>query len=105
MTFTALLAQADARALETLGEEVTYTPGAGSAVTATGIFDAQYQRLEVGTAGVSSRGPAVFMLLSDLPGNPVTDEEATVTARGVVYSVKEAQPDGQGGIVLLLQES
>lgn len=104
MSFTALLAQADALTLDTLGESVTYTPSVGAAVSVTGIFDEQYQRVEVGTPGVSSSGPAVSLLLSDLPSDPTTDN-ATVTIRSTTYSIKEAQPDGQGWVVLQLQET
>lgn len=111
----ALLAQVDAAVLASpLAEGVTYTSGAGAAVTPRGIFDAVYTKVDAGEVGVSSAGPAVFLRLSELSSDPQTDLDATVTvytrdATGAVissqvHSIREVQPDGQGGVVLLLHE-
>lgn len=105
MGFAEQLAAADARALETLGEAVTYTPGTGSPVSVQGIFDATYVRVDLGQPGVSSQGPAVFLSLVDLPSDPETDTTATVTIAGVTYTPHEVQPDGKGGVVLHLHRT
>lgn len=102
MGFTDLLAQADRIALDVLGGPVVFTPGVGSPVTVQGIFDASYRKLDLGQPGVSTAGPAVFLELADLPSNPVTDLSATVTISGTTYTIHEVQPDGLGGVVLLL---
>lgn len=87
-----------------LGGDITYTPGAGSAVSVRGIFDAAYVRVDIGQAGVSSAGPAVFLRVEDLPTDPETDS-ATVTVGAVEYEIRECQKDGQGGVLLLLHRA
>lgn len=104
MGFADLMETVDRAVLDSrLGDEITYTPGVGAAVDVAGCFDSLYVRVEAGgQAGISSSGPAVFLRLDDLPSDPVTDTDATVTVDGVTYSQHEAQPDGLGGVVLLL---
>jgi hypothetical protein len=86
------------------GGSVTYTSGVGSAVSVRGVFDALYEKVDAGNTGVSSFGPAVFLRLSDLPSHPSDDASARVTVAGIEYKVREAQPDGVGGVHLLLQQ-
>lgn len=105
MDFAALLARTDEVALDTLGEDVIYTPGAGAAAPVRGIFDAAYVKANAGHAGVSSAGPAVFLRLSELSSDPSDDGAARVTRAGVDYKVRESEPDGQGGVLLLLQRA
>lgn len=101
----ALLAQVDSSVLASpLAQEVTYTSGAGAGVTVRGVFDAIYVKAGAGEVGVSSAGPAVFLRLSDLSSNPETDLTARVTVDAVEYMWREVQPDGQGGVLLLLHE-
>jgi hypothetical protein len=72
-----------------------------------GIFDEHYVLVQGDAhAGVESVGPAVFLRLEDLPGDPdLDDRELTiVTIRGVDYRVKEVKPDGIGGVVLTLRK-
>lgn len=102
MAFAALLAAADRAALQHLGGPVRYTAGAGAAVDVRGIFDAAYVRQQAGTPGVVSAGPAVFLLVADLPSDPETDSAARVTVAGATYSIREPQKDGQGGVLLQL---
>lgn len=106
MAFTSLLASADRAALTVLGGPVFYAAQYGAAVEVRGIFDAAYVRADPGQYGavVQSSGPAVFVLLADLPSDPDTDLDPTVTVAGVAYRVREARKDGMGGVVLLLQE-
>lgn len=104
MGYSDALAAADRLVRAQLGESVTYAPGAGSPVTVNGIFDALYCKLDLGGAGVSSSGPAVFLTLSDLPTNPGIDTGARVTIRGVTYKPHEVEPDGQGAVMLLLHK-
>lgn len=83
------------------GVPVIYDPEAGAPVTVTGMFDAQYVLVKPGELGVESVGPAVFLLLEDLPVHP-DDDDPTITIGGTAYTVRERQPDGMGGIRLLL---
>ena len=110
MAFADLAAQTDRAALAAFGEPVTYTPQGGPPTSVRpngdpliGIFDLQYV-LAKGSAeaGVESLGPAVFLLLEDLPTNP-EDDEPTLTIGAVTYRVTERRPDGMGGIVLALR--
>lgn len=102
MDFDALVTLMDVPVRSTLGGDVLYTPGTGTAVTVRGIFDAAYQLVEVGTPGVSSVGPAVFLKLADLPTDPEEDREARITVASVEYLVHTSKPDGLGGTYLLL---
>jgi len=102
MGFTDLLTAADVAVRGQLGGDVTYAPTVGAAVVVDGIFDAAYVKVDAGTPGISTSGPAVFLTLDDLPSNPVTDLTATVTIDGTTYTPHEVHPDGVGGVVLLL---
>jgi hypothetical protein len=100
MTFSDLLATADRVTLDILGDSVTYAPTTGAAVVVTGIFDSAYVRVDAGHAGVSSTGPAVFLLLADLPSDPAEDA-ATITVESVQYEIREVQKS-QGAVLLFL---
>lgn len=103
MGFADLLAAGDRAAREILGSEIVYTPGTGAPVTVNGIFDALYVRADpAGEPGISTSGPAVFLTLADLPSDPYTDDDATVTVGGTVYAAHTVQKDGQGAVVMLL---
>lgn len=102
MRFAELLAAGDRAVRQQLGGPVTYTPSVGSPVPVTGIFDKAYVRVDAGEPGISSFGPAVFLTLADLPSDPSVDLTATVTIGGDTYLPHERQPDGLGGILLLL---
>lgn len=105
MGFRELQGIADLAVRQQLGDTVTYSPGSGGPVSVSGVFDAAYQFVDAGNAGVSSSGPAVFLTLSDLPSDPSDDHDATVTFQTVVYEIRESQPDGLGGCLLLLHKT
>lgn len=101
MAFADLLALGDRTLRGHLGESVVYTSGVGVAVPVAGIFDAVYQRVDLGQPGVSSVGPAVFVSAADLSSDPDTDAAALVTVRGVTYRIHEVEPSN-GAILLHL---
>lgn len=107
MTFAEMVAAADRAALIALGGvTVMYAPAVGDPVLVTGMFDAEYV-LAKGSpeAGVGVTGPAVFLRLEDLPLDP-EDDEPTLTIGGVDYTmVGPPQPDGMGGVLLVLRTS
>jgi len=103
VSFFTLLERCDASVQTILGEDVTYAPSVGEVVTVGGVFDAAYVRVDAGEAGVSSSGPAVFLRLSELPSDPMTDTPV-LTIRGVEYELREVEPDGMGGVLLLLHK-
>lgn len=104
MAWPTLLAAADRAALGILGGPVRYAPANGQPVDVVGIFDAAYVRAEVGDVAMVSSGPAVFLMLADLPSDPEVDTP-TITVGGVQYRVREPRKDGQGGVLLLLTEA
>lgn len=101
MGFADLLASADRAVLQHLGGVVTYAPSAGDPVEVRGIFDAAFVRTDAGRAGVMGSGPAVFLALADLPTDP-EDDAPTITVNGTAYTVREADKDGAGGVLLHL---
>lgn len=105
MSFLDHLALADRAAREHLGGSVTYAPGTGSPVTVNGVFDALYEHVDAGQAGVSTFSPAVFLALSDLPSDPRADKVgARITVAGTVYRIREVKPDGTGAVLILLHK-
>ncbi len=84
--------------------QITYQPAVGAPVTVRGIFDAQFV-LAQGTAeaGVETLGPAVFLILSDLPTDPEFDDPILIIG-GVSYRVHDRRTAGLGAIVLALRK-
>lgn len=105
MDFGAALARADRATVDHLGDEITYSPGTGSPVTVSGHFDALYRREDASQAGVATTGPAVFLLLEDLPSDPATDAGVTVTVAATLYRPAGVEKDGKGGVVIRLHEA
>jgi hypothetical protein len=102
--FAARVAAMDRRVLTVLGgTPVVYQPAVGVAVPVSGVFDQLYV-LAQGTApaGVGTIGPAVWLLLADLPIDPELDEP-TITIDSLAYRVTARERDGMGGIVLGLR--
>lgn len=104
MGFPELLAGVDKIVRTKLGGLVTYAPSTGDPVTVNGVFDASYDMVSVGRAGVSGYAPAVFLTLSDLPSDPTIDTPA-ITVGSVEYKIREVKPDGLGGVWILLHEA
>lgn len=106
MGFADLMAVGDSVLRQKLGGVVTYTPTVGDAVEVDGIFTAPHTNVDLGEqgGGVSTVSPTVFLTLDDLPSDPKTDTTATVTVDGVTYSWHDVQPDGMGGVLLLLHK-
>jgi hypothetical protein len=103
MAFDDLLAAADRALLSPLGSTISYTPDGGYASEIQGIFDAAFLKISAGNAGVISSGPAVFVLLEDLPEDP-EDGDPTIEIDSEQYSVREVDKDGKGGAVLHLHK-
>jgi hypothetical protein len=104
VSFSDLLAAADCTARKILGETITYASSSGESVDVQGVFDRAYVLGDAGQADVSSSGPAVFLSLSDLPSDP-SDDDARVTVGATNYTIREAKPDGLGGVLLLLHKA
>lgn len=102
MAFADLVADVDRAAQAHLGGvTVTYQPAVGAPVDVQGMFDERHVLLDAEEGGLETVTPAVFLRLADLPEDPEVDNP-TITVGGTAYRVRERQPDGQGGIRLLL---
>jgi hypothetical protein len=104
MAFADLMPVMDRAVVEQLGGTVHYAPSVGDAIDVQGVFDAAYVKVDAGgQAGVSSCGPAVFLLLDDLPASPnPVDDSPIITIDSIAYQAAEAQPDGKGGVLFHL---
>ena len=107
MDFPSLLAAADRAALGHLGGSIRYVSGTGTESDVVGIFDNAAENAVVQGQEVTSSGPRAFMLLADLPTDPV--EELAGYPRLIIgtatYLTRDIRKDGQGGVVLLLNEA
>jgi len=101
MGFVAELARADDLVRARTGEALAYTSGAGVVLQVVGVFDLQHRVVDLGQAGVDGYAPAAFVGVAGLPSDPVTDERATVTARGVRYAIHEVRKTGDQALLLL----
>lgn len=102
MSFADLVAATDRIAQSHLGgTSVLYRPEFGNWVTVHGIFDTNHPLAERPEAGVDENDPSVWLLLADLPVDPVQDNPI-LTIAGTQYKVRFSQPDGLGGIRLFL---
>lgn len=111
MDFAALTAGMDRSVNALLGSTaVVYTPAGGASVSTTpsgaplrGIFDSDHVHLDEGGAGVDTRGPAVSLLLADLPDDPgAVASPATLVIGGVTYRKRGIGARDANRIVLLL---
>lgn len=105
MGFSDTLAEHWSQGHGLLSDSVTYTPGVGAAVAVDGIFDAVYQSIDLGMAGISAPGPAVFFQLADLPSDPEADPDARITYASTTYRAHRIEKDGFGGVTLHLHVS
>lgn len=83
-------------------DAVRYHAGDGEVVSVSGIFDNVYQSASSGFPGVQSSGPSFFCRESSLSSDPRSDTEARLEVDDVFFTLREVQPDNQGGILLLL---
>jgi hypothetical protein len=97
----AIIGIADEACLAIWGELTQYTVG-GVTHDVTGVFEAAYVRVQAGSPGVQSQGPAVFYQLALLPSDPQEFEPTQIVIRGIAYKVIEVKRDGQTGVLLHL---
>jgi len=107
MSFSELLADADAATLEHLAgsEVVVYRRGDGVRTTIQGIFEAKHQTVSMGVDGISGFAPTIFVRLSDLSSDPREDSDATFIVDGKRYSARDVQRDGRGFALVMLEFS
>lgn len=105
MDFAGLLERADVAVRACLGSTVVYAPATGAPVSVAGVFDRSYLWLGAGEPGVSTSTPAVFLRLSELPEDPSIAPPASITVGGVAYVPRAIEPDGLGGVMIVLHKA
>jgi hypothetical protein len=84
------------------GVTVTYTPDGGSATSITGIFEDEYEPIEVGGfVPVSSSAPIFHCKTSDVASAAEGD---AMTIHAVDYIVRVVMNDGTGVTMLQLEK-
>ena len=93
------------------GEPMTYMPLAGGSFPISGIFDNAYLKevmFEDASTGVSEVSACVGVRLSELPADPVQNDQLFIPANprlyrpAATYVVRQPRPDSRGGFRLLL---
>lgn len=103
MAFSDLVAAADRAVQANLGGvAVTWQSDVWGDVIVTGMFDEAYELADPSGAGVESLGPTFFVRASDLPAHVDDDLDARLIVGEKPYRIIERQPDGMGGVRLLL---
>jgi hypothetical protein len=83
-----------------MGEPITYTRS-GQVMSARGVFQASHVALDPDTGvRVNSTQPVLLVNFEDLQFKPRQGD--TVDARGILYQVRDPQPDGHSGWLLML---
>lgn len=86
-----------------MGEPVTYTRGQ-STTQVDGVFQDSHVALDPETGvQVRSRQPVVLLKRDELPWDPKQGD--TVVVRSATYRVRDAQPDGHTGWLLMLHKT
>ncbi|WP_010514091.1 head-tail joining protein [Komagataeibacter oboediens] len=95
--------------MDTFGEDIVYQPAAGGSYTITGIPDVPYKPAfadqidGLTPTNIISDDAVVGIQLSQLPVTPLQGD--LLTMRGILYRVREPQPDGRGGMLLTLNNA
>ena len=101
MTWT-LADAANLAARNEFASTVTYTPAAGGSYSIAALLGRPFEGIQLGGADVmiAGRKPVLDVRLADLPVTPIAGDELTVESAD--YVVEEVEPDGQGGVKLIL---
>lgn len=84
------------------GQPVTYTVQGGSAVTITGIFDAQFVEVDAGgNVGIAYQQPRLMVRTSDVAS--ATEGDSFVIS-DVTYLSRVVQDDGTGMTMIVLEK-
>jgi hypothetical protein len=98
-------------ALEEFGEPVVYRPAAGGEFDLPhgGLFDEAWAEVDTGgQRAVSATAPAVLLATADLARFGITpgeDQQDRLVVSKRTWRIHDTQPDGQGGIRLILKRS
>jgi|LGVE01.1.fsa_nt_gb hypothetical protein len=83
---------------EKRGEDITYTPEAGEAVTIRAIFESSYEEVDqdLGVVVQSTQPRLSCVILSDIPTGGASGDRLTV--RGVTYRMRDMPHADEDGI-------
>lgn len=85
------------------GEPVTYIPSGGAPYAITAVFTEAYTEVQlVDDVPVSTVKPALGARLSAFRDDPQVGDLLTIGRTGTTYVVNNTNPDGRGGVRLLL---
>lgn len=87
------------RAIEALGEDVTYTPSAGAPKTVRGIFLGPYQTIDLGQGAFATQQTEFVAMTEDFPTPARNDSIVHPTG---AYKVREVNLDIVGGYCRLV---
>jgi hypothetical protein len=85
-------------------EPATYLPNKGAPFAITGVFDREYEGVNVidQLDAAASSKPVLGVRLSQFPAPPRTNDKVQIPSVGATYVVKNVKPDGHGHAVLEL---
>lgn len=86
------------RILSQLGEDVTFTHGAGSPASVRGVFLNPYLAAQLGDVGFTGTNPVFSTMTVDIG---VVSPGDTLLRGATTYKVKAARPDEPSGVVHL----
>lgn len=87
-----------------LGVDVLYLRDGSDPLPLRGVFTANHVDISVGQgAMMSSSAPTLGVNLSDIPTTPKTGDK--IQLGSTKYKIIQAQDDGEGGSLLILQKS
>lgn len=96
--------QLDVSVIALFGEALTYTPFGGSATPISGVFQSPDVAPPGGVFGITTQGPMVTVLSSDVP-NPKQADTILRDSNGQLYEVKEFEVDEGTLVILQLEET
>jgi hypothetical protein len=96
--FKSIAASITSLCVNTLGDEVTYTPSAGAPVTLQGVFEHAWLEVE----GINTLKPILRIAVADLVALPAKGDAVSIDS--VWYAVHESHLDGNGGATLFLRK-
>lgn len=87
---------------DAFGSSVVYTRTGGTSVSLRAVFDRVFEETQIGggMVGTANRRATLDVKLSDLSFYPASGDSVSVD--GLSYTVEALEPDGQGGILLVL---
>lgn len=91
------------KAIDAFGDSAEYAPVSAPSYPLAGVFTNAHTEVQPGQSGYSTTRPAFDVRLADMEDEPRQRDRLTVG--GVEYEVWDHQPNGQGGIRLLLRKS